>query len=202
VRVKDLRAGAAGSFPDNLMVLGNTLYFVASDGAGGRELWKSDGSAAGTVRVKDINLDGDSYPSTLTVVGSTLYFSADDGSSGRELWKSDGSAIGTARVRDINPGPASSTPQDIVPALPAGRLLFTADDGVHGIELWQSDGSAIGTALVQDLAPGAVSSTPYHLTVSNGRLFFGAYTPSVGAELHMLDMADLRYMSYLALAAR
>ncbi len=60
----------------------------------------------------------------------------------------------------------------------------------------------MGTALVQDLAPGAVSSTPYHLTVSDGRLFFGAFTPSIGAELHMLDMADLRYRTYLAIAIR
>ena len=62
----------ASSFPDNLVALGNTLYFVADSGSGGRELWKSDGSAAGTVRVKDINPSGDSYPSELAIVGSTL----------------------------------------------------------------------------------------------------------------------------------
>jgi ELWxxDGT repeat protein len=113
----------------------------------GSELWKSDGTAEGTVRVEDINPGGDSYPSELTAVGNTLYFVAEDGSSGRELW--------------------------------------------------QTDGTALGTALVQDLAPGAGSSAPYHMMASNGRLFFGAYMPDTGAELYMLDMADLRYTIYL-----
>ncbi|MFW9264164.1 ELWxxDGT repeat protein, partial [Nostoc sp. CALU 546] len=56
-----------------------TLYFVASDSSGGRELWKSDGTQAGTVRVKDIASGADnSFPSSLTNVNGTLYFTASD----------------------------------------------------------------------------------------------------------------------------
>ncbi|MCW5203024.1 hypothetical protein VU12_08800, partial [Desulfobulbus sp. US4] len=53
----------------------------------GRELWKSDGTEAGTVIVKDIyaGLTG-SNPNYLTVVDGRLYFSADNGANGRELW--------------------------------------------------------------------------------------------------------------------
>jgi ELWxxDGT repeat protein len=64
-----------------------TLFFSAHDGIWGRELWKSDGTDAGTVRVKDIKPgSGDSTPDYLTAVDGTLFFSADDGSHGRELW--------------------------------------------------------------------------------------------------------------------
>uniref|UniRef100_UPI00056C1DDD hypothetical protein n=1 Tax=Microcystis aeruginosa TaxID=1126 RepID=UPI00056C1DDD len=68
------------------------------------ELWKSDGTAAGTVLVKDINPgSSSSYPGSLTAVGNTLFFTAYDGlgGSGTELWKSDGTAAGTVLVKDI-----------------------------------------------------------------------------------------------------
>jgi len=59
----------------NLTAVGSTLYFVANDGTNGSELWKSDGTATGTVRVKDILPGtGSSSPSYLTAIGGTVYF--------------------------------------------------------------------------------------------------------------------------------
>ena len=82
-----------------LVRLGRTLFFAASDGASGAELWKSDGTAAGTVLVKDIHPGSmGSVPYQLTVFGDAVYFTATDGTTGRELWKSDGTAAGTQRV--------------------------------------------------------------------------------------------------------
>ena len=40
--------------PRYLTNVGGTLFFSANDGTNGGELWKSDGTAAGTVLVKDI----------------------------------------------------------------------------------------------------------------------------------------------------
>ena len=34
--------------------MGGKLFFTANDGKNGRELWKTDGTKAGTVLVKDI----------------------------------------------------------------------------------------------------------------------------------------------------
>ena len=85
-------------------------YFSASDGISGPALWGTDGTAAGTVLVKDISPGmGDSWPSYLTVLNGTLSFSATDGSNGFELWESNGTAAGTVLVKDINPGAGGST---------------------------------------------------------------------------------------------
>ena len=68
-----------------------TLYFTANDGVHGWELWKSDGTEAGTVMVKDIRPGSDEYGVyDLTAVNGTLFFEANDGVHGWELWKSDG----------------------------------------------------------------------------------------------------------------
>jgi ELWxxDGT repeat protein len=86
-----------------------TLFFVANDGAHADELWKSDGTRAGTVLVKDINPIGRSSPRELTDVGGTLFLVANDGVHGLELWKSDGTRAGTVLVKDIHPIKRSST---------------------------------------------------------------------------------------------
>jgi ELWxxDGT repeat protein len=66
----------------------STLFFVCGQ-TNGYELWKSDGTAAGTVLVKDIYPGGDSsWPSSLTEAGGHVFFTADDGVHGDELWTS------------------------------------------------------------------------------------------------------------------
>ena len=53
--VKDIYSGSSTSiYPYWLTAVGNTLYFGANDGTYGDELWMSDGTASGTVMVKDI----------------------------------------------------------------------------------------------------------------------------------------------------
>ena len=88
--VKDIYPASGRSYPQFFTAIGSTLYFSAYDTTFGRELWKSDGTASGTMMVKDINSVGSSSPGPFTAVGNTLYFQATDGTNGTELWKSDG----------------------------------------------------------------------------------------------------------------
>jgi ELWxxDGT repeat protein len=136
--VADLATGAGtpvGSAPEQITPLGNgRIVFVADEPGSGREVWTSDGTAAGTSVLRNINPDGGSHPSALAVLGDRLYFSAFDPIRGFELWSSDGTSNGTHLVQDIVPGPLSSAP-DWLTAV-GGRLYFTADDGITGRELW------------------------------------------------------------------
>jgi ELWxxDGT repeat protein len=74
-------------------------------GCWGAELWRSDGTEAGTVLVKDIAAGTrSSQPQGLTVVETApgvyrVFFAANDGVSGFELWQSDGTETGTVLVR-------------------------------------------------------------------------------------------------------
>ncbi len=75
-----------------------TLFFLADD----YELWKSDGTTAGTVKVADINLGSNNnnftFDAGLKNVNGTLFFQAEDSTHSEELWKSDGTAAGTLMV--------------------------------------------------------------------------------------------------------
>ena len=80
--VKNISSGVMwqGSAPGNLVGVGDMLYFSATDRSTGRELWRSDGTEAGTVLVKDLNPgSGSGSPDYLTLVNGTLFFSASDG---------------------------------------------------------------------------------------------------------------------------
>jgi len=88
----NISSPGSSSYPDQLTFAGPSLvFFVANDGTHGRELWRTDGTAAGTRRLTDINVGGDSNPKDLTVAGSKLYFTAtpDGWPAGRQLFVLD-----------------------------------------------------------------------------------------------------------------
>lgn len=192
VQVKDINPGSASSNPGSLTNVNGVLYFTALDDANpdpdkhGVELWKSDGTAAGTVLVKDINVGvSGSFPSSLRDVSGKLFFVADDGIAGRELWITDGTAAGTLIVNDIIPGPGSAFPDS--PTNVNGTLYFVAGGSDGGRELWKSDGTPAGTVQVKDIFPGVTSSTPQGLTNANGTLYFSATNGAGGHELWKSD---------------
>jgi ELWxxDGT repeat protein len=70
-----------------MAAVGRRVYFGATDGRSGVELWTSDGTRRGTFQVQDINPgSGSSSPAGFVVVGQCLYFAAHDGEHGFELW--------------------------------------------------------------------------------------------------------------------
>jgi ELWxxDGT repeat protein len=106
VRVTDINAPAGGlTSPGsdfgltNLTSFNGELYFFAYDTFDHWQLWKSDGTTAGTVMVTNISgLSPTSNSSNVpsfnpAIVNGRLYFEANN-----ELWKSDGTAAGAVMV--------------------------------------------------------------------------------------------------------
>ena len=178
--------------------IGSTIFFRAGTNYydavhahdfvdNGTELWKTDGTANGTIVVKDINIgSGSSNPTYLTAVGNSLYFSADDGTNGTELWKSDGTANGTMMLKDINNGSGGSTPQKFIKH--GNTLFFVAYDTTNGYSLWKSDGTTNGTIIVKDINDRNDNFNPFEFVKAYGNtLYFSASDGTNGYELWRSD---------------
>ena len=141
---------APTSPPPRLTNVSGTLYFISDTPrhAVDSELWRSDGTEAGTTKVKDFNSGGTTVPATSPTSTASSTSLASDG----ELWRSDGSEAGTTLVKR-----ATGRAQ---PSLPS-RASSTSRRA--GGALWRSDGTPQGTTLVRELGPPALTAAGHAL---------------------------------------
>jgi ELWxxDGT repeat protein len=160
--------------------VGDKVFFPARDRNLDVSLWMSDGTVAGTRRVRAAaSAPGSPGPGELTAYRGKLYFADETPGEGRELWRSDGTDAGTVPVKDIS--------EPSLLTVHADRLWFFANDGVHGRELWRSDGTAGGTALALDLEPGPGSFTAEALIPLGDQLLVFGSSASQGRGLWATD---------------
>ena len=173
VQVADLFPGGGSSSPTGMTKIGTTLFFAATDGASGEELWKSGPPYETAVRVADINPGKEgSSPRNLAAIGETLFFSANDSKNGVELWKSVPPYQSAQRVADIFPGDNGSHPTNL--SVLGDTLFFTADDGESGVELWKSAPPYSQASRITDIRDGRFGSHPHGLTILGWMLAVGA----------------------------
>ncbi|MEA2709715.1 MAG: hypothetical protein QOF78_2316, partial [Phycisphaerales bacterium] len=222
VRVKTF----AGPTLNLLAPVNGTLLLAADDGVAGRELWRTDGTEAGTVLLKEINPgSAGSNPAGFSILqfatlNDELYFPAEQNSV-TGLWKSDGTAAGTVKLADtpamefavldglmyyaaIPPGATQGlwrtdgTPTGTVKiSAIMGWELTTLGDSIYfrsgndfarGDAMWRTDGTTAGTVPVNAATPTAAGDGPIGLVAHDGALYYTAVTPGIiGRELWRSD---------------
>ncbi len=182
--VGDLTPGAEDSVLSYFSALGDQLLFFRSlagqgEDPGRYELWRSDGTEAGTQRVMDLGV-GAAPTSYQRRVGDTLFFSLQEPVHGAELWKTDGTTAGTGLVRDIAPGGADAWPVDFQVV---GSSLFFIASSTH--EVWRTDGSEAGT---QPVRPLSEEENNAHLHAgTGGNVFLSSASP----DSQLLSLSSL-----------
>ncbi|NOK63451.1 MAG: hypothetical protein GFH25_541276n10 [Chloroflexi bacterium AL-N10] len=205
--IKDVGSGEAGSGPDDLIMVGNRLFFSARNGESRRSLWTSDGTTAGTYMVANIIPGGsDGTSGHLTAMNGTLFFLSTNFDGVLGLWKSDGSPGNAELVKELSQGFRGNTDMIAIQ-----NVLYFATPVTDGYRLWRSDGTSEGTVLITYLEgtrsqadltmvqndleptipapppPGPDIMTISALTNVNGTLFFRGYDAEHGHELWTSD---------------
>ncbi|MFO1055137.1 MAG: ELWxxDGT repeat protein [Planctomycetota bacterium] len=172
--------------PNAMSSDGQSLWFASTSPATGSELWRTDGTLAGTGMVIDLwpgassGLPSSALDIQIRVIGAQCWFSGDDGSGGFEPFVTDGTPAGTHRVADVVPGATGCNPHVFTPI--GNSVVFTALSPAHVsyASLWISDGTVAGT---REIVPWPTFAyRPDDLAVVGGRVVFNALLPAYGSE--------------------
>ncbi len=173
----------ASSNPRLFASFQGAAYFQADDGVSGAEMWRSDGTEAGTYLFADLCAgECSGYFGPVAATDRFLFFAADTSSGAADLWVTEGTAVSTFQLTEsvrILPGAVWQPEQKL--------LYFFGQDEAHGAELWRSGGTRAGTYQVADLWTGRPGAGPWQLTPFRGGVYFPANDGKRGLSLWRSD---------------
>jgi ELWxxDGT repeat protein len=174
--VKDITQGiVSDSNPRDFISYKDQLFFTIDNPTGGTEFWKTDGTEAGTIKLKN------GGTGVWKVHNDILFFASDDG-----LWSTDGTTSGTYLIKDVTP---------ITKLFSTGNLLLMYQlkstlTMSEQFSLWKSDGTALGTTLIRDNLYTSYPSTNFEVMEYSGYLYFPASLKSGALSSNSFDTSD------------
>jgi ELWxxDGT repeat protein len=157
--------------PQNFTVFDDKALFTAEDSTGVRELWVTNGTAAGTTEIVGISDAGKNglNPGNFVSIGSKVLFEGSDPSGVNALWVTDGTAAGTFELGGTNNvGVAGAPAAGLDPSLitaSGGIAYFSSPDSTGSERPWESNGTVTGTHVVA-AGPTSLVSGPTDLTAA------------------------------------
>lgn len=186
--------GEAGARIETVLgAAGGRTYFEGITAATGLELWRTDGTPAGTFLLLDATPGPDpTYGFRNFAAGDPWsYFYRHLPETGWEPWRTDGTPEGTALLADLNPGEAGSgggwSNEFRVNGFRGPYFYFFADDGTHGREVWRTDGTAAGTVAVSSFEPDPYASEVVDFAALPSAMILSGRTYGGPAELWRID---------------
>lgn len=181
--VADLNQIPTSSNLGPFVVIEDVVYYFTVKGHDYEhvELWRSDGSEAGTHLVKDLHPGhSGSSPSMLTAIDNTIYFLASGG-----LWRSDGTEAGTTILFNKGSVHALTVLNETL------YFFHTSYEAASykALELWRSDGTEAGTTLIKEVNNYSlgVGNPSDRMVVFDNILYFSAEDREHGIELWRSD---------------
>lgn len=168
----------------NRIIFNNKLYFAATNGINGVELWEYDG--IDTPRMLDDILPGNegSYPKTFTIYNNKLMFVArDEVPNTNQLFEYDG-INKPVRVSPKNLPWGSVSSQNYI--VFNNKLYYEGIDSSHGYELWAYDGIN-ESSLVYDIYPGKTNGDLRRFLIMYDKLYFEGRDQSGNFKTYSLD---------------
>lgn len=175
-------AGAQDNFippssnPTDLFVFKDHVYFVATDGIRGRELWRVAVPHGPAEIVAELTSGpGDSELDDFHVSGNRFYFIRRDPVQGGQLWVSDGEPGGrTVLVRGFRLAEFDSGVKEIVGEVNGQLVIQVGGHFTDGAEYWRSDGTDAGTVVMRRDNGGGLASNHVSYALHDGALYFDA----------------------------
>lgn len=171
--LRDINAGPETSGIKTFAELTPGIVIFAADDSNGTQLWRSDGTEAGTTLLKIVNAIVNAPDPRFTAAfgdSGKVFFSVDDGVHGREPWVTDGTAAGTQLLVDAAPGAAGSCAVGFF-RFGNGTRFFAAGG------IWTTDGTPGGTTLDIPIEKFAMP-----IAVTSTAVFFFGYDAAHGWE--------------------
>jgi ELWxxDGT repeat protein len=166
--------------------VGNELFFFIERNGTGVELWRTDGTEAGTRLLQIVNTGFADTESLGRLGGFTLFDGNDPTVGGRELWRTDGTPGGTALVSEINPGTGDANPTEPTRVGAGNAIVFAAPSPNTGAEVRTKDPSGSGgVQLLADIRPGISPSSPYGFVRFGDYVYFFATSAASTSELDL-----------------
>lgn len=157
------------------------------------QIWKSDGTGAGTSLVYTMPQAGISNTNIWTsdrdgkhnfsISGNSMFFNGYDVINGNELWVTDGTAAGTHIVKDIKSGTGNSSPMAFCKI--GADVFFTCMETGLERKLWKTDGTPAGTLQIAVAEPFFILDNAVGMV--NNKMIFYAHNTVDGYEPYVSD---------------